>query len=677
VDTRIYNSIAASPFAVARERERVRPSVSDEQIEDAIAAARDWLLTRQHADGHWVGELEGDTILETEYVLLFQFLGNPDQAKIRKLCNYVVRHWQNEDGGFPIYPGGPSDVSASVKVYFACKLAGHLADEPFMTRLRDRILALGGVTKCNTFTKLYLSIFGQYDWEGVPTIPPEVFVIPDWFFLNIYVMSSWSRAILVPLGIINHTRPHKLVPPGAEIDELFVGGRYGKHLRLPWDAKKVSWRNAFLVADMALKVYDKSKIKPLRQKALAEAERWILERQNGSGGLGAIFPGMTHAVMAFKCLGYPDDHPAIQHELRELEKFEIEEGDEIRVQPCVSPVWDTALSLNALLDSGVPHDHPAIRKAVDWLLDKQVTEKGDWVAKCPSVMPGGWFFEYENQFYPDVDDTIMVLMGLYKAACPNGEHWSTAEPRIREAMQRGLDWVFAMQNKDGGWASFDKDCDKMLFQEVPFADHNAMLDPATPDITARTLEMLSYYDVSRDDPRVVRALDFIRKEQEPDGSWFGRWGVNYLYGTWQVLRGLGRIGENLRSGLFQRGAKWIRSVQNEDGGWGETCESYDAPSLKGMGPSTASQTAWAVMGLLNAGDTRSAEMRHGLEYLVRTQLDEGTWDEKWFTGTGFPKVFYLRYHLYRHYFPLWALSQYITFTTGEKPRTRTLEDLID
>jgi len=677
VDKRFYNSIAAAPFAVAREREPARPTVSDEQIEDAITSARDWLLARQKSDGHWVGELEGDTILETEYVLLFQFLGNPDQTKIRKLCNYVIRHWPNEDGGFPIYPGGPSDVSASVKVYFACKLAGHTADEPFMRRLRDRILALGGVTKCNTFTKLYLSIFGQYDWEGVPTIPPEVFVIPDWFFLNIYEMSSWSRAILVPLGLINHTRPHRPIPPGAEIDELFVGGRYGKHLRLPWDARKVSWRNAFLVADMALKVYDKSKIKPLRQKAIAEAERWMLERQDGSGGLGAIFPGMTHAVMAFKCLGYPDDHPAIQHELRELERFEIEEGDEIRVQPCLSPVWDTAITLNTLLDSGVPHDHPSIRRAVDWLLEKQTTEKGDWAVKGAGVEPGGWFFEYDNRFYPDIDDTIMVLMGLYKAACPDGEHWTSARPRIREAMRKGLDWVFAMQNKDGGWASFDKDCDKMLFQQVPFADHNAMLDPATADITARTLEMLSYYDISREDPRVQRALDFLRKDQEPDGSWFGRWGVNYLYGTWQTLRGLGRIGENTQSDVMRRGAEWIRSVQNDDGGWGETCRSYDDTSLKGQGPSTASQTAWALMGLVNAGDLRSPEVRRGLEYLVRTQRLDGTWDEKWFTGTGFPKVFYLRYHLYRHYFPLWALSQYITFKSSSPPRFREMDELVD
>jgi squalene-hopene/tetraprenyl-beta-curcumene cyclase len=431
------------------------------------------------------------------------------------------------------------------------------------------------------------------------------------------------------------------------------------------------------VADRALKVYDKAKIKPLRQKALSEAERWMLDRQKGSGGLGAIFPGMTHAVMAYKCLGYEDDHPAIQHELRELEKFEIETDDEIRVQPCLSPVWDTAISLNALLDSGMPHDHPAIRKSVDWLLKKQTTEKGDWAIKCTGVEPGGWFFEYENQFYPDIDDTIMVLMGLYKACCPNGEHWTTADRRVREAMRRGLDWVFAMQNKDGGWASFDKDCDKQLFEAVPFADHNAMLDPATADITARTLEMLSYFGIGKEDPRVQRALDFLRKTQEADGSWIGRWGVNYLYGTWQTLRGLGRIGENTRAEWIRRGADWIRSVQNDDGGWGETCRSYDEPRLKGVGPSTASQTAWALMGLLNAGDHHSPEVRHGLEYLVRTQKHDGTWDEKWFTGTGFPKVFYLRYHLYRHYFPLWALSQYVSFTTGSSPRRRELDELVD
>jgi len=656
-------------FAIAPAFPSVHHEVTRERnIEKAIARARDWLLSVQHEDGHWVGELEGDTILETEYVLMLQFLGRPNREKMRKLCNYVIRHWQNEEGGLPIYPGGPADVSASVKAYFACKLAGFSAEEPFMQRMKECILRLGGVTKCNTFTKLYLAIFGQYDWDGVPTIPPELFFLPNWLYFNLYAISSWSRAILVPLAIINAHRPYRPVPPECHIDELFVGGRHGKHLHLPWDRHPISWKNAFLVADRLLKIHDRSPWKPLRHRALRVSEQWLRERQRGSGGLGAIFPAMTHAVMAYKCLGYPDEHPAVQHELRELAKFEIEAGDEIRLQPCFSPVWDTAIALNALLDSGVPPDHPAIRKGVEWLLSKQTTTRGDWAVKVPHVEPGGWYFEYENEFYPDVDDTVMVLMALYKAHCPNGEHWSSAPPRVREAMQRGLRWVFAMQNRNGGWASFDKDNERMALQHIPFADHNAMLDPATSDITARTLEMASYFSIPREDPRIRRALAFLYREQEADGSWFGRWGVNYLYGTWQVLRGLARIGEDMRSAACQRAVEWLKSVQNPDGGWGETCRSYDDPTLyKAKGPSTASQTAWALMGLINANQADSIEVRKGLEYLMRTQRPDGSWDEPWFTGTGFPRVFYLRYHLYCHYFPLWAMGQYFTACTGEKP----------
>lgn len=642
-------------------------TATSHDVEEAIARARNWLLDHQHEDGHWVGEFEGDTILETEYVLLMQFLGNPDREKMRKLCNYVVRHWQNEDGGFPIFPGGRSDISASVKAYFACKLAGHSPDEPFMQRMRECILKLGGVTRCNTFTKLYLSIFGQYDWEGVPTIPPELFFAPNWFYLNIYEMSSWSRAILVPLAIINSYRPSRPIPPGCGIEELFVGGRHGRHLRLPWDRRPLTWRNIFLLVDAALKLHDKSPVKPLRRRALRAAEEWIRERQRGSGGLGAIFPAMTHAVMAYKCLGYPDDHPAIQHEMCELKKFEIEEGDEIRLQPCLSPVWDTAIALNALLDSGVPADHPAIQKGVEWLLSRQTVSKGDWAVKVPNVEPGGWYFEYENEYYPDVDDTVMVLMALYKAHCPNGEHWTSAPERVRQAMERGLNWVFAMQNRDGGWASFDKDNTRMVLQYVPFADHNAMLDPATTDITARTLECLSFFDVPKTDRRVRRALAFIRKEQEPDGSWFGRWGVNYIYGTWQALRGLARIGEDMKQTMYQRAVQWLKSVQNFDGGWGESCLSYDDPlCFKAKGPSTPSQTAWALMGLINADGAESVEVRRGIEFLLQTQRADGSWDEEFFTGTGFPRVFYIKYHLYRHYFPLWALGQYVQAVKGRK-----------
>lgn len=634
--------------------------------------AQRWLLDRQEPDGYWVAELEGDTILESEYILLLQFLGQRDTQKFRKLATYIRRK-QHPDGYWAIYPGGPPEVSCSVKAYFACKLAGHRSDEPFMRRARRVILNMGGVTHCNTFTKLYLAIFGQYDWHGVPTIPPEAVLMPKWFYFNIYNMSSWSRAILVPLAVMNATRPHRAIPHDAHIDELFEGGRNPKRMGLQWADKPITWRNLFLVVDKVLKLYDAMPLKPFRKLALKRSLQWILEREENSGGLGAIFPAMTHAIMAYKCMGFPDNHPAICKELAELAAFEIEDEQTIRLQPCISPVWDTALVLNSMADSGYPADSPELRKAAEWLLTKQTTRKGDWAVKAPNVEPGGWYFEMDNEYYPDVDDTIMVLMGLYKTYCPGGEHWTEAPRHVQEAMRKGLNWVFAMQNRDGGWGSFDKDNDKELFQYVPYADHNAMLDPSSADITARTLEMCSYFSVGKNDPRVRRALDYLYREQEEDGSWFGRWGVNYLYGTWQVLRGLACIGENMQSARAQRAVRWLHSVQNEDGGWGETCHSYEPDHRKASGPSTPSQTAWALMGLLNGGDLDSPFVLRGIEYLLNNQDDNGTWSEEWFTGTGFPRVFYLRYHYYRHYFPLWALAQYHAFTEGEPASTRVDE----
>jgi squalene-hopene/tetraprenyl-beta-curcumene cyclase len=641
-------------------------TVSLEAVRHAIRGAQEFLLDLQEPEGYWVAELEGDTILESEYILLLQFLGRRDPEKFRKIANYI-RKFQHPDGYWPIFPGGPPDVSASVKAYFACKLAGYTGNEPFMRRARKAILAEGGVTRCNTFTKLYLSMFGQYDWRGVPTIPPETILLPKWFYFNIYAMSSWSRAILVPLAVMNASKPSRQIPDHAHIDELFVDGRDPRKMGLQWDKKPITWRNVFLVVDKVLKLFEASPVKPFRKLALDRSLAWLLEREENSGGLGAIFPAMTHAIMAYKCMGLPDNHPAICHELAELATFEIEENDTIRLQPCVSPVWDTAIVVNALSDSGYPVESESVIKAAEWLLSKQTRKKGDWAVMCPNVEPGGWYFEMENEYYPDIDDTIMVLMGLYKAYCPSGEHWTEAPHQVREAMRKGLDWVFAMQNRDGGWASFDKDNTRTLFQYVPYADHNAMLDPSSADITARTLEMCSYYSIGRTDPRVQKALDYLYREQEEDGSWFGRWGVNYLYGTWQVLRGLARIGEDMQAERIQRAVQWLQSVQNEDGGWGETCASYEPGHPKANGPSTPSQTAWALMGLFNAGDTSSAAARRGVEYLLNNQDDHGTWEEEWFTGTGFPRVFYLRYHYYRHYFPLWALAQYHTFVTGEPP----------
>ena len=624
-----------------------------------MTRAQAWLLNNQQSDGHWVAELEGDTILETDYALLLYFLGDPPADKLRKLCDYILQRWQNFEGGFPLYPGGPSDISASVKAYFVCRLAGHPADAPYMRRLQECILKLGGVTQCNTFTKLYLAIFGQYDWEGVPTVPPEVMLLPPHVYLNLYEMSSWSRAILVPLAIINATRPHRPVPPDCHLDALFVGGRTGAHLRLPRDPNLVSPRNLFLVIDAFLKAYHHSPLKPLRRKALRMAEDWIRTRQQDSGGLGAIFPAMVHTVMALTCLGHTAEDPAIRHELRELERLEIAEGDTLCLQPCVSPVWDTAIAVNSLLDSGLPHTHPAIQKAVSWLLSRQITSAGDWAVKAHGVEPGGWCFEYENPFYPDTDDTAMVLMALYKASCPQGEPWQCAESPVREAMQRGVNWLLAMQCHNGGWASFDKDNDKMLFQYVPYADHNAMLDPATADITGRVLECLGYYGFDRESPPVQRAVAFLQREQETDGSWFGRWGVNYLYGTWEVLCGLQGIGEDRKGDRIQNARQWLLNVQNDNGGWGESCRSYEDPvHFKAKGTSTPSQTSWALLGLFAAGHRESESVDRGIDHLLHTQRPDGTWDEQEFTGTGFPKVFYLRYHLYRHCFPLWALGQY-------------------
>ena len=568
----------------------------------------------------------------------------------------IIRH-QNADGGWPIFAGGPSNISASVKAYFALKLMGYGPDHPVLAA-RTKILDLGGATECNTFTKIYLCFLGQYDWEAVPAVPPEIVLFPNWFWFNLYEISSWSRAILVPLSIAYAKKPFKKIPAEMGIDELFVDGRHGNHLHLKWAEKKISWRNFFLVLNRVVHFCERFHIRPLRYLALKKAERWMLERFEKSDGLGAIYPGILNSIVALRCLGYSTDDPQVIRALSEFEKLGIDEPGiadhserTFRMQPCMSPVWDTALAMFALGESGVPKDDPRMLKAADWILSKEVRAKGDWAVKVPNVEPGGWYFEFNNEFYPDVDDSAMVLLGLDKVENPR-------ERYQHEVSQRAIDWIFAMQCKSGGWASFDKDNTRMVFQNIPFADHNAMLDPPTVDITGRVLEMLAAYGVSGDDKRVKKAIKFILSEQEPDGSWFGRWGVNYIYGTMLVLRGLQAMGVDHHEPYVQQGAEWLRMVQNSDGGWGESCGSYDDPTTRGIGPSTPSQTAWAVMGLLAAGDTRSESVQRGILYLLEAQWPDGHWDEDEYTGTGFPRVFYLAYHLYRDYFPLIALSTY-------------------
>jgi squalene-hopene/tetraprenyl-beta-curcumene cyclase len=620
------------------------------RVSAAIDGARRQLFSQQQPDGHWCGELEADTTLESDYILLHTLLGTIDQQRFQKCCNQILK-FQNEDGGWPIYNGGPSNVSASVKAYFALKLTGYQPDHPVLVRARQKILEMGGVTEVNTFTKIYLCFLGQYDYDAVPAIPPEIVLFPNWFWFNIYEISSWSRAILVPLSIAYAKKPFKKIPDEMGVDELFVGGREKSRMRLHWSKKFVSWRNFFLVLDRITHWFEAVHIRPLRSLALKQAEKWMLERLEMSDGLGAIYPAMLNAIIALRCLGYSMDDPQVIRALDEFEKLGIEEGDTFRMQPCKSPVWDTAYALFALGEAGVPANDQRMVQSADWILQKQVRNPGDWKVNNPQGQPGGWYFEYNNEFYPDVDDSAMVCIGLSRVDHPNGRYQ-------RESVQRAIDWIFSMQCKNGGWASFDKDNDRMVFQHIPFADHNAMLDPPTVDITGRILEMLATYGYDRSHPRVQRAIQFIRDEQESDGSWFGRWGVNYIYGTMLVLRGLEFIGVDHHEPYIQQAAEWLRMVQNPDGGWGETCGSYDDASTKGIGPSTPSQTAWAVMGLLSANDTRSDSVARGIAYLLRTQKSNGSWDEPYYTGTGFPRVFYLAYHMYRDYFPLIALTNY-------------------
>jgi squalene-hopene/tetraprenyl-beta-curcumene cyclase len=624
----------------------------------ATDAARKYLFAQQSEEGYWCGELEADTTLESDYILLHTLLGTGNPERMAKAGRYILDH-QNEDGGWGIYAGAPSSVSASVKAYFGLKLAGYQAAHPALVRAKRRILELGGVTEVNTFTKIYLCFFGQYDYEAVPAIPPEIVLFPNWFWFNIYEISSWSRAILVPLSIAYAKKPFKKIPDEMDVAELFVGGRDKARMHLRWAKKLISWRNFFLLLDRLTHLLERVHVRPLRSIALRAAEEWVLERVELSDGLGAIYPGMMNTIIALRCLGYSVDDPRFIRALDEFEQLGIEEGDTFRMQPCKSPVWDTAYAMFALGESGVPRSDPRMIAAANWILHKQVTHVGDWKVKNKKGQPGGWYFEFKNEYYPDVDDTAMVMLGLAHVHHPDQRYQ-------HESVQRALDWVLSMQCKGGGFASFDKDNDRMVFQYVPFADHNAMLDPPTVDITGRVLEMLATYGFTKDDSPVRRALKFIREQQEPDGSWFGRWGVNYIYGTMQVLRGLEAIGVDNHEPSVQQAAEWLRSVQNADGGWGETCGSYDDPNIKGVGPSTPSQTAWAVLGLLAAGDTRSDCVGRGIAYLLKNHKKDGSWDEPFFTGTGFPRVFYLKYHLYRQYFPLLALTEYAKVLAGEQ-----------
>lgn len=658
-----------------------------EGTDTVIQRACSYMLSIQHQDGYWWGDLESNPTMEAEYLFLTRFLGVVDMDRWRKIANHLLKE-QQEDGSWGQYYGGAGDLSTSVECYFALKLAGVPADDPAMVRARRFILLKGGVPKVRVFTKIWLSLFGQWEWEMTPMMPPELMLLPEWSPVSIYDFASWARATIVPLLIVMNKKPVCSIPQEASIDELYPEGyERGKNGTLSVRQVLQGWRGFFFAADRLLRIYERLPWKPLRSLAMKRAEEWMLEHQEADGSWGGIQPPWAYALMAMKTLGYPLEHPAVKKGLEGFERFAIEDEDgRWRVQACVSPVWDTCLAVIGLLDAGMSPDHPAIQKAVRWLIQKQITAPGDWQVKVKGVEPGGWAFEFENDCYPDIDDTAEVIIALSMARLPGEE-----DAARLKAIERGVKWTLAMQCKNGGWAAFDKDNDKAFLAKIPFADFGEMLDPPSVDVTAHVVEMLGKLGYTRDWQPVARALQYIKAEQEEDGCWFGRWGVNYVYGTGAVLPALEAIGEDMSQPYVRRAIQWLLEHQNPDGGWGESCASYADPSLRGQGPSTASQTAWALLAMLAAGEGAYPATRRGIQYLRDTQREDGSWDEPQYTGTGFPGYgvgrrlartpkrsgsswqgvelsagFMINYQHYRNYWPLMALGRYWRQATSKK-----------
>jgi squalene-hopene/tetraprenyl-beta-curcumene cyclase len=647
-----------------------------DRIRAAVQAAQRALGSLQKKDGHWCAELEGDSILQSEYLLMKWILrqerepladGRPGTT-LRKIVEQL-RSQQRPDGGWGQFPGSGIDISGTVKGYFCLKLAGDSPDAPHMRRAREVILRMGGAERCNSFTNFYLACLGQISWNAVPSIPPEMVWMPKWFYFHLNKMSAWSRTMLLPLAIVTVLRPTRQLDAQQGIDELFVNQQARHRLKMRADVPAF-WRAFFGSLDWIMKrVHDVFGTR-WRRRAIEQAFNWSATRMGQempapTSGLGAIFPPMVYIQVVMQALGMSRGEPMVKRAERELDEFMIEEGNRIRLQPCFSPVWDTGIALYALADCGLDATNPMAEAAGDWLRSKEVRHRGDWAVNvAPGTEPGGWVFEYANAWYPDVDDTAMVAMSLRRIGGPANI----------AAAERGVRWILAMQNDDGGWAAFDKTKDRPIYEFVPFADHNAIQDPSCPDITGRVLECLSWHGLRLDHPAIRRAVQYIETKQEREGCFFGRWGVNYIYGTWQAVIGPIRCGVSRDAAWIKRAGAWVKSVQKADGSFGESANSYENPSLKGQGPSTASQTAWAAMILQEIYGANDPDLQRAVEWLARTQLTPadaadplknpdgdpaGSWCETEFTGTGFPKVFYLRYHMYRLYFPLMAMGRFV------------------
>jgi squalene-hopene/tetraprenyl-beta-curcumene cyclase len=618
-------------------------------LDSAIARSVDSLLSLQHDDGHWVFELEADATIPAEYILLQHYLGTIDTELEQRIARYL-RGAQNDEGGWPLFHGGAVDISATVKAYFALKAVGDPADAPHMVRARDAVLARGGARRANVFTRIMLALWGEVPWRAVPVMPVEIMLLPSWFPFHLDKVSYWSRIVLVPLLVLMAVRPRARNPRGVTIAELFLEPPESvRDWIMPTTASPIG--HAFALLDRLLRLAEPMFPADPRRRAIDRAVAFVDERLNGEDGLGGIFPAMANALMMYQCLGYPPDHPnclAAAASLKKLLVLDGEAGD--YCQPCVSPVWDTALAGHALMEVGDERLQPAVQSALDWLEERQVLDVvGDWAVARPGLRPGGWAFQYANPHYPDLDDTAAVALALDRF---DG-------PRYAAATDRAAEWVIGMQSKNGGWGSFDADNTHYYLNHIPFADHGALLDPPTADVSARCVGFLAQRGVAAEQAVLARGIEYLRREQEPDGSWFGRWGTNYIYGTWSVLAALNAAGVEPEAPEMRRAVAWLLARQRDDGGWGEAGESYWPDGSRGEAPySTASQTAWALLALMAAGEADNPAVARGVEWLIASQDRDGNWDEPWYTAVGFPRVFYLRYHGYRAFFPLWALARY-------------------
>jgi squalene-hopene/tetraprenyl-beta-curcumene cyclase len=621
--------------------------VDEDRLSGAVERARDALLAEQRADGHWCYELEADCTIPAEYVLLLRYLGEEQQELEAKIANYLRSH-QEEHGGWPLYPGGAIDVSCSVKVYYALKLIGDDPGKPHMRRARQAILSAGGAARSNVFTRIMLAIFEQVPWRAVPFIPPEIMLLPKASPFHISKISYWSRTVLVPLLVIYACKARAENPQSINVRELFSSH---PELEVDYFRARSPLNRMILAIERTGRLFEPQIPVAIRARALAKADEWIAARCAGEGGLGAIFPAMVNAYMAFLLLGYDAEDELVTKTRQAIDDLLVIDGDSAYCQPCVSPVWDTGLASLALLEESRNRDSEPLRRALDWLKDRQLhNEAGDWREAHSDLEGGGWAFQYENAYYPDLDDTALVAWAM--RAIKLGDRYT---PSIR----RAADWLRGMQSANGGFAAFDTDNTRDYLNEIPFADHGALLDPPTSDVTARCVALFARLDRAEDRSCLDRALAFLRSEQEADGSWFGRWGTNYIYGTWSVLSALEFVPEARCEDLVRRAVAWLKSVQHGDGGWGEDNAGYlDAARGCGEDPSTAFQTAWALLGLMAAGEDRSDQVRWGVEYLLNRQEAGGAWCDPWFTAPGFPRVFYLKYHGYDQFFPLWALARY-------------------